>query len=100
MGWWRRMRNKFKTRKTTARPTRYTGHVDHDPTSARAQPLPSPPRTPPEKALLESEERYSMSGFDQRPSMMSDRTSDLGPFADRAADRGAFEQMSFELPRR
>lgn len=91
MGWWRRMRNKFKTRKSTARPTRYTGHTGDgayggDPLRNRDPALPSPPRTPPEKALIESEERFSMSMFD-RPSMMSDRD-------------GRFEQMSFELPRR
>lgn len=89
------MRNKFKTRKSTARPTRYTGHAGggsdaygRDPLHNRDPALPSPPRTPPEKALIESEERFSMSMFDGRPSMMSD-------------DRdGRFEQMSFELPRR
>lgn len=77
------MRNKFKKRKATARPTRYAGddRGDRDPA------LPSPPRTPPDKALVESEERFSMSMF-ERPSMMSDR------------DGGRFEQMSFELPRR
>lgn len=83
------MRNKFKTRKSTARPTRYTGHNGDaygDSLRDRDPALPSPPRTPPEKALIESEERFSMSRLD-RPSMMSDRS-------------GRFEQMSFELPRR
>ncbi|CAN8103921.1 unnamed protein product [Discula destructiva] len=95
MGFWRRMRNKFKTRKATARPTRYMGHGgdhgdhgDHSPFNDRDSALPSPPRTPPLKALIESEERYSMSMWDHRPSMMSDR------------DGRHFEQMSFELPRR
>lgn len=85
------MRNKFKKRKSTARPTRYTGHAtgggsyggDRDPA------LPSPPRTPrtpPEKGFLDSEGRFSMSMLD-RPSMMSDRDNPFGP-------------MSFELPRR
>lgn len=85
------MRNKFKTRKSTARPTRFTGNggggdAYGDPLRGHNPALSSPPRTPPEKALIETEERFSMSMFD-RPSMMSDRS-------------GRFEQMSFELPRR
>lgn len=80
------MRNKFKKRKPTARPTRYTGHTGGGPDGDRDPALPSPPRTPPEKAMIESEERFSMSMLN-RPSMMSDRDN-------------AFEPMSFELPRR
>lgn len=76
------MRNKFKKKKTT-RPVRYVGHDDpfRDPSNPqdRDPAPPSPPRTPPEKALIE-EGRFSLS-----PSMLSDRR---------------FEQMSFELPRR
>lgn len=84
MGWWKRMRNKFKKKKT-ARPVRYGGHGDPfaDPTTTTANPAPprTPPRTPPEKAMIE-EGRFSLSAL--RPSMGS----------------GTFEQMSFELPRR
>lgn len=94
MGWWRRMRNKFKTRKSTARPTRYLGHGDafggaaRDRDHAPGPGIPPPSSPPPEKALLESsEERLSLSLLNDRPSLMSDRD-------------GRFEQMSFELPRR
>lgn len=90
------MRNKFKKRKTTARPTRYVGHGDPyggdrrgGPAAAAAHRDPAllataPARTSTEKALVE-EQRFSVSVY--RPSMMSDRSSRFTP-------------MSFELPRR
>lgn len=79
------MRNRFKTRKATARPIRYAGH-DDDP----AQPACSPSPTPPdEKALVESAEgRLSVSMCSDRPSVASDYLD------------GHFEASSFELPRR
>lgn len=84
------MRNKFKKRKTTARPTRYVGHGDPHGGDRRGGPAAAaaahrdPARTSTEKALVE-EQRFSVSVY--RPSMMSDRSSRFTP-------------MSFELPRR
>ncbi|KAG8160565.1 hypothetical protein KVR01_010101 [Diaporthe batatas] len=70
MGWWRRMRNKFKNRgsKRSARPMRFAGHGSPFDDVPRASTASSPP-TPPKQALFEED---TISLF--RPSMMSDRS--------------------------
>ncbi|KAL1876930.1 hypothetical protein Daus18300_002536 [Diaporthe australafricana] len=71
MGWWRRMRNKFKNRssKKSARPTRFAGHGSPFDDVPRVSTASSRPRTPPKQALFEED---TISLF--RPSMMSDRS--------------------------
>lgn len=71
MGWWRRMRNKFKNRssKRSSRPTRFAGHGSPFDDVPRLSSATSPPRTPPKQALFEED---TISLF--RPSMMSDRS--------------------------